>query len=95
MLAIARSLSRRREAARRSALFVWHVGEEKGLLGSRGLWTIHGADRLSSRSWNADMIGRNAATLLYVSGRRPRRSNRASGWARSSTVCTVRSQRRS
>ena len=52
-------------------LFVWHVGEEKGLLGSA--WFVdHPTVPIDSivAQLNADMIGRNARTLLYVVGPR-------------------------
>jgi Zn-dependent M28 family amino/carboxypeptidase len=62
LLEIARSLSRASRRPLRSTLFVWHVGEEKGLLGS-----AHFVERptvpLDSivAQINADMIGRNGA----------------------------------
>jgi Zn-dependent M28 family amino/carboxypeptidase len=54
---------------RRSVLFVWHVGEEKGLLGS-SWFTDHPTVPIDSivAQINADMIGRNADSLLYVVG---------------------------
>jgi len=54
---------------RRSVLFVWHIGEEKGLLGS-SWFTDHPTVPIDSivAQLNADMIGRNADTLLYVVG---------------------------
>jgi hypothetical protein len=60
LLEIARSLARAAQRPLRSTLFVWHTGEEKGLLGS-----AHFAERptvpLDSivAQINADMIGRN------------------------------------
>ena len=54
---------------RRSVLFVWHVGEEKGLLGS-SWFTDHPTVPIDSivAQINADMIGRNADSLLYIIG---------------------------
>ena len=69
LLAIARAM----QAAppRRSALFVWHVGEEKGLLGS-SYFTAHPTVPIDSivAQLNADMIGRNAPGDLYIVGPR-------------------------
>jgi Zn-dependent M28 family amino/carboxypeptidase len=50
-------------------LFVWHIGEEKGLLGS-SWFTDHPTVPIDSivAQLNADMIGRNADSLLYVVG---------------------------
>ena len=71
LLAIARVLQQRAVKPKRSALFVWHVGEEKGLLGS-GWFVDHPAVPIDSivAQLNADMIGRNAASLLYTVGPR-------------------------
>ena len=69
LLAIARSLQQAATRPKRSTLFVWHVGEEKGLLGSS--WFVeHPTVPIDSvvAQINADMIGRNAASLLYVVG---------------------------
>jgi hypothetical protein len=54
---------------KRSALFVWHVGEEKGLLGS-SYFTANPTVPIDSivAQLNADMIGRNAPDSLYVVG---------------------------
>jgi hypothetical protein len=82
MLGIAKSLMRNRP--RRSALMVWHTGEEKGLLGS-SYFTDHPTVPRDSivAQLNADMIGRrggsnsefdsrvsgaSAANRLYVVG---------------------------
>jgi len=67
LLAIARRLVA--SPARRSALFVWHVGEEKGLLGS-SYFTEHATVPIDSivAQLNADMIGRNAPRELFVVG---------------------------
>jgi hypothetical protein len=68
MLAIGRAWSA--QPAKRSALFVWHGAEERGLLGSR-YFVGHPTVELSSIAavLNGDMIGRNApgsAALLGV-----------------------------
>jgi hypothetical protein len=57
LLAIAKSMIAARP--RRSVLFVWHTGEEKGLLGS-GYFTDHPTVPIDSivAQLNADMIGR-------------------------------------
>ena len=67
MLDVARAF--RERPTRRSALFVWHIGEEKGLLGSE-YFTNHPTVPIDSvvAQINADMIGRNAPQLLYVVG---------------------------
>ena len=67
MLAVARRLVA--SPPRRSALFVWHVGEEKGLLGS-AYFTQHPTVPIDSvvAQLNADMIGRNAPEQLYIVG---------------------------
>lgn len=54
---------------RRSVLFVWHVGEEKGLLGSEA-FTDRPSVPLDSivAQLNADMVGRNGADSLYIVG---------------------------
>jgi Zn-dependent M28 family amino/carboxypeptidase len=56
---------------KRSSLFVWHVGEEQGLLGSS--WFVdHPTVPIDSivAQLNADMIGRNAPDLIYTVGPR-------------------------
>jgi Zn-dependent M28 family amino/carboxypeptidase len=67
------AIARRMMAAhpRRSVLFVWHVGEEKGLLGS-AYFTSHPTVPIDSivAQINADMIGRNAPDSLYLVGPR-------------------------
>ena len=57
LLAIAKSMAASRP--KRSALFVWHIGEEKGLLGSK-YFTDHPTVPIDSivAQLNADMIGR-------------------------------------
>jgi hypothetical protein len=69
LLAIARVMQQAPVKPRRSVLFVWHVGEEKGLLGS-SYFTDHPTVPIDSivAQINADMIGRNADSLLYVVG---------------------------
>ena len=69
LLAIARVMQQAPVKARRSVLFVWHIGEEKGLLGS-SWFTDHPTVPIDSivAQINADMIGRNADSLLYVVG---------------------------
>jgi hypothetical protein len=69
LLAIARVMQQAPVKPRRSTLFVWHVGEEKGLFGS-SYFTDHPTVPIDSivAQINADMIGRNAESLLYVVG---------------------------
>jgi len=69
LLAVARVMQQAPVKPRRSVLFVWHVGEEKGLLGS-SWFTDHPTVPIDSivAQINADMIGRNADSLLYVVG---------------------------
>jgi hypothetical protein len=68
LLAIARAM-RQSPPPRRSVLFVWHTGEEEGLLGST-YFASHPTVPLDSvvALVNADMIGRNAPESLYVVG---------------------------
>lgn len=56
---------------RRSVLFVWHVGEEQGLLGS-AYFTSHPTVPIDSivTQFNAEMIGRNGADTLSLVGPR-------------------------
>jgi hypothetical protein len=67
LLAVARAFKQR--PARRSALFVWHTAEEKGLLGS-DYFTSNATVPIDSivAQINADMIGRNAPAELYIVG---------------------------
>jgi hypothetical protein len=76
LLAIARSMRLAPVRPKRSMLFVWHTGEEKGLLGS-GWFTDHPTVPIDSivAQLNADMIGRNAASLLYTVGPRSAPNN--------------------
>ena len=69
LLAIARVMQQAPVKPRRSMLFVWHIGEEKGLLGSSH-FTDHPTVPIDSivAQINADMIGRNADSLLYMVG---------------------------
>ncbi|MEO6525704.1 MAG: M28 family peptidase [Gemmatimonadaceae bacterium] len=69
LLAIARVMQQAPVKPLRSTLFVWHVGEEKGLLGST-YFTEHATVPIDSivAQINADMIGRNAESLLYLVG---------------------------
>jgi len=54
---------------KRSGLFVWHVGEEKGLFGSQ-VFTENPTVPIDSivAQLNADMIGRNGEDSLYIVG---------------------------
>lgn len=67
LLAVARAW--KESPAKRSALFVWHIGEEKGLFGSQA-FTDAPTVPLDSivGQINADMIGRNAPDSLYIVG---------------------------
>ena len=69
LLAVARAMQQAPVKPKRSMLFVWHVGEEKGLLGS-SYFTDHPTVPIDSivAQINADMIGRNADSLLYIVG---------------------------
>ena len=71
LLAIARDMQQAPVKPKRSTLFVWHVGEEQGLLGS-AWFADHPTVPIDSivAQLNADMIGRNAAPLLYTVGPR-------------------------
>ena len=68
LLALARAF-KESPAPRRSVLLVWHVGEEKGLLGS-AYFTDHPTVPMDSivAQVNADMIGRNNPDSLYIVG---------------------------
>ncbi len=68
LLAIARAWMQGPKPAR-SALFVWHIGEELGLFGS-AWFTAHSTVPIDSivAQINADMIGRNHPDSLYVVG---------------------------
>ncbi len=76
MLAVARAF--KQQPGRRSALFVWHGAEERGLLGSR--WyaqhpTVPKASVVAVL--NGDMIGRNAPDSAALLGRQPPHRNSA------------------
>ena len=62
VLEVAQALARRAVKPKRSILFVWHTGEEKGLLGSRH-FTDHPTVPRDSivAQINIDMVGRGAA----------------------------------
>jgi len=68
LLAVARTLMQGPRPAR-SVLFIWHTGEEKGLLGS-DYFASHPTVPIDSMIAfvDADMIGRNAPDSLYVVG---------------------------
>lgn len=69
LLAIARAMATAKQRPKRSMLFVWHTGEEEGLLGSN-YFVDHSTVPIDSvvAQLNADMIGRNAPSLLYTVG---------------------------
>ena len=74
LLAIARTF--KAEPAKRSALFVWHGAEERGLLGSK--W--HAAHPVVPKNsivavMNADMIGRNNIDSAALLGAKPPHMN--------------------
>jgi hypothetical protein len=76
MLAVARAFVKK--PGKRSALFVWHGAEERGLLGSR--WyaehpTVAKASVVAVL--NGDMIGRNAPDSAALLGRQPPHRNSA------------------
>jgi hypothetical protein len=62
LLAMAEALGRGQVKTKRSILFVWHAGEEKGLLGARYFtgWPTVPIDRIVAQL-NVDMIGRSRA----------------------------------
>lgn len=69
LLAIARQMTYLRP--RRSVLFVWHVAQEQGMLGS-AYFTSHPTVPIDSivTQFNADMIGRNEPNTLALVGPR-------------------------
>jgi Peptidase family M28 len=74
MLSIARAWSARPGA--RSALFVWHGAEERGLLGSRWFVAHPTVPRASIAAvLNADMIGRNSPDSAALLGVQPPHRN--------------------
>jgi Peptidase family M28 len=68
LLAVARAMMQSARTAR-SMLFIWHTGEEQGLLGSE-YFTSHPTIPIDSMVAfiDADMVGRNAPESLYVVG---------------------------
>ena len=82
LVAIARALAAAPERPRRSVLFVWHSGEEAGMLGSEWFVT-HPTVPLDSivAQLNADMIGRNGPDSIMLVGPRaePNGQNRVLG----------------
>ncbi len=82
LVAIARALAASPTKPRRSVLFVWHTGEESGMLGSEWFVT-HPTVPVDSivAQLNADMIGRNAPDSLMLVGPRaePNGQNRLLG----------------
>lgn len=77
LLAIAQQMAVSRP--RRSVLFVWHVGEEQGMLGSE-YFTSHPPMPIDSivAQFNADMIGRNDPDMLGLVG--PRAAPKYQSW---------------
>ena len=77
LLAIAKQMAAVRP--KRSVLFVWHVAEEKGMLGS-AYFTDHPTVPIDSivAQFNADMIGRNDANTLALVG--PRAAPNYQSW---------------
>jgi hypothetical protein len=76
LLSIARALAAAPDRPRRSLLFVWHTGEEAGMLGSE--WFLSHPPRAAESmvvdsivaQLNADMIGRNAPDSIMLVGPR-------------------------
>jgi Peptidase family M28 len=68
LLALARAFQQG-PRPKRSVLFVWHVGEEKGLFGSEAFTTTPSVplDSIVAQL-NADMVGRNGPDSLYIVG---------------------------
>jgi Peptidase family M28 len=68
LLAVARALVQE-PRPERSVLFIWHTGEEEGLLGS-AFFTSHATVPIDSivAFVDADMVGRNAPDSLYLVG---------------------------
>jgi Zn-dependent M28 family amino/carboxypeptidase len=76
LMAIARAF--KKSPARRSALFVWHGAEERGLLGSRW-YSAHPTVAATSivAVLNGDMIGRNHPDSAALLGSQPPHRNSA------------------
>jgi hypothetical protein len=71
VLEVAEAFARGKARPKRSLLFVWHTGEEKGLLGSRYFADHPSIPRDSIVAQiNIDMVGRGAATDLAAGGPR-------------------------
>jgi hypothetical protein len=71
VLEVAEAFARGPEKPKRSILFVWHTGEEKGLLGSRYFTDNPTVPRDSIVAQiNIDMVGRGAATDLSAGSER-------------------------
>ena len=77
LLAIAQQMAVSRP--RRSVVFVWHVGEEQGMLGS-SYFTSHSPMPIDSivAQFNADMIGRNEPNTVGLVG--PRAAPKYQSW---------------
>jgi hypothetical protein len=92
LVAIARALAAAPERPRRSVLFVWHSGEEAGMLGSEWFVT-HPTVPLDSivAQLNADMIGRNGPDSIMLVGPRaePNGQNRVLGMLVDSVNATL------
>jgi hypothetical protein len=74
LMAIARAFHA--QPGRRSALFIWHGAEERGLLGSR-YYAVHPTVPISSlvAVLNGDMIGRNSPDSAALLGSQPPHRN--------------------
>jgi hypothetical protein len=71
VLEVAEAFAKARVKPKRSILFVWHTGEEKGLLGSRYFSDNPTVPRDSIVAQiNIDMVGRGAASDLAAGGER-------------------------
>jgi len=69
LLEIAERFAKEKPATKRSMLFVWHVGEEKGLWGSAYITDHPPVPRDSIvAQLNMDMVGRGAASDLFEGG---------------------------
>ncbi|MEO5904361.1 MAG: M28 family peptidase [Gemmatimonadaceae bacterium] len=69
VLEIAENLATRAERPKRSILFVWHTGEEKGLLGSKWYTEHPSVPRQKIvAQLNMDMVGRGSATDIDGGG---------------------------
>lgn len=74
LLAVARAF--KQQPGKRSALFVWHGAEERGLLGSRWYSTHPTVDKQSIVAvLNGDMMGRNAPDSAALLGSQPPHRN--------------------